>query len=268
MEKNAQINAFQGSNVTFRSKLRDFALSHSEEELLYIKDSHVFQIEDVTEDYIFGSYGRLEKLSERVLTRGRTEEDMEITNLESIKDLIESFTYFFLDVDNSDCVVLNNSKAPGFKNKFPDFLLHHFRLSGIYKHIKIVSRLCDSINQTIGEANEFTKISYTYTSNKIPTNEFLGFKEISGVKNNQIKTAAVQIYFEAGSDFQEMSKRLSNTEGYIDDFEKLKIETHNETIDVIDKILTKKVSIPLGEDQHDNIDLIKSILIDNITSHR
>ena len=268
LEKNNQLNIFQDSKSTLESKVSDFVSNHSQEDLLYIKGSNVVQIEDIADNYIFGSYGKIEKLSERLWTRGRTEEDMEITDLESIKELIESFTYFYLDLTEKDCIVLNNPRSPGFKTELPQFLLHHFRTSGIYKDIKIVSKLSDSIEQEIGRAKEFAKISYTYTSDKIPENEFLGFKEVSGVKDNQIKTAAVQLYFESESDFSEVSRNLSKTDEYIDSFDSLKIETYNETIDVIDKILTKKVSIPLDEDESENVDEIKSILIEYIASSR
>lgn len=267
LEKNNQISLLQHHPVTLAKKIKDFVDNYNDEELLYMNDSSIIQIEDITHAYIFGSYGKTTRLSEKQLTRGRAEPDMAITDLTTLEDLVESYTYFYLDIDKKECVILNNPNCTGFKSEFPKFLLLHFRLSAIYENIDIVNKLSDNIQQSIGKANHFANISYTYSSDKLPANDFLNFKEMSGIKNEQIKTAAVQLYFKAESNFKEVAKNLSSTDKYVDQFSTFKVETDSESIDVIEKMLTKKVSIPLDKDDLSDINIIKNILIENLTSY-
>lgn len=132
LSKNNQMNIFHNSTLTLIDRIREFVKDYNEEDMLYINESSIIQIEEITSNHIFGSYGKTERLSDKSLTRGRAEPDMMITDLTTLEDLVESYTYFYLDLDKKECVILNNPRCPGFKNEFSKFLLLHFRLSGIY----------------------------------------------------------------------------------------------------------------------------------------
>lgn len=267
LNKNNQMSLLQDKSVTLKDRIEDFVEKYDNKDMLYINNSNIIQIEDISSDYIFGSYGKTEKLSDKSLTRGRAESDMTITDLTTLEDLVESYTYFYLDLNKEECIILNNPNCPGFKTEFSKFLLHHFRLSGVYENIKIVNKLSEQIPESIGRSKQFAAISYTYSTDGVPDNEFLNFQEISNITHEQIKTAVVQLYFDANSDFEKVASTLSNTNNYVDKFSSFKIETDTQTIDVIEKILSKKVSIPLDEDQLNNTLIIKNILIENLINY-
>ena len=267
LQRSNQLSLFNDHSATLKSKIEDFADNHKEEDLLYANDTNIIEIESIADDHIFGSFGKIEKLDGKLLTRGRIQPNMEITNLATLRELIESYTYFYLDLNKEECIILYNSNCTGFRTEFSKFLLHHFRVSGIYNDILIENKLREDIPESIGRAREFSTISYTYTSDKIPKNEFLSFKEISGIKNNLIKRASVKLYFETEGNFKDIAQNLSNTYKYSDSFSSFKLETENETIDVIEKMLSKKVSIPIDEDDLHNIDLVKDILKEQLLNY-
>lgn len=267
LNESLQINFLNKNATTLKDKVKQLSENAKEDDLLYTNGSVIIQIEDFDENYIFGSYGKAENLSKRKLTRGRVKEDYTVTDLNSLKELVESYTYFYLDININECVILNNANCGAFKTEFPKFLLHHFRVSSIYKSIEISNKLSEKIGEDIGKSNHFASISYSYTSEKLPANEFAGFRELSGLTKDQIKTASVQLYLEPGFDYTESANILANTSKYIDDFSTFKIDTQEETINVIEKILSKKVSINIDEDDIDNLGKIKKILSENLISH-
>lgn len=250
-----------------QDKVEKFSNNLNEDELLYTNENVIIQIESCDKDHLFGSYGRTENPGNKQLMRGRTKEDYKVTNLESLKELIESYTYFYLDLNKNECIILNNYRCKGFQNEFPKFLILHFRLSSIYKDIMVVNKLSEKINEDISKSNHFARISYTYTSDKLPSNEFLNFKEMSGLEKEQIRTASVQLYLEPELNYKDNASLLSNTSEYIDNFSTFTIETEEETIDVIEKVLSKKVSINIDEDDINNLYEIKNILQSHLLSY-
>jgi len=267
LNKNLQLDLFHDNTITLQEKVKQLSKNAQEDDLLYTNDTVIIEIESFDENHIFGSYGKAENLSKRQLTRGRTKKDYVITDLESLKELVESYTYFYVDLNLNECIVLNNPNCSGFKTEFSKFLLHHFRVSSIYKSIEIVNKLSKEINEDIGKSNHFASISYTYTSEKLPENEFASFKELSGLKKEQIRTASVQLYLEPELDYTENANKLASTTNYIDNFTTFKIDTQEETINVVEKILSKKVFINIDEDDIDNLDKIKDILKTNLINH-
>lgn len=267
LDKNNQLNLFQNSSTTLKDKVKQFIKNDNTDEFLYTNESVVFQIEDIGYNFIFGSYGKVENLSTKSMTRGRLKQNMQITDLQSLKELVENYTYFYFDLDTEECVILSNPDCGGFKSEFSKFLLHHFRASSIYENIQVLNRIDENINESIGKSNHFANISYTYASDKLPENEFLNFRQLSGLKKEQIRTATVQLYLEPGLDYSKNAHNLSNTSNYIDTFSSFKIDTQNETINVIDKILSKKISIIIDENDIDNLKKIKEILKDNLINH-
>ena len=264
--ENPQINLFNG-NETLKDRFKDFSENAKESDYLYTNNSKIIEIKDVDENHIFGSYGKIENLSKKELTRGRTKEDYLVTDLDSLKELIESYTYFYLDINMKQCVILSNSKCTGFKSEFANFLKHHFRISGIYTSVRIVNRLSKNIRESIGRATNISNISYTYVSENLPENEFASFKEMSGLRSDQIKTANVRLFLEPKLDHQKSIKTLAKNFGSsTDKFDSFKIETDEEYIDVIEKTLSKKVSIKIDEDSLNNLDKINNILRDNLYS--
>lgn len=264
LSDNPQTTILNEHNITLKDKVRQLSKEAKEEDLLYTNDTSIIQIETLDENHIFGSYGKIENLSKRQFTRGRTKKDLNVTNLESLKELVESYTYFYLDLNTNRCIILHSSKCTGFKTEFAKFLIHHFRVSSIYSKIEVANRLSETISEDIGKANHFASISYTYTSGKLPENEFLNFMEISGIDKGQVKTASVQLYLNPELNYKKNAKKLAKTSDYIDDFSRLKIDTETEVIDVIEKILSKKISIKIDEDDVNNIDKIKNILKENL----
>lgn len=258
-----QLDLFSSKNLTLQNKVESFVNNHTDDELLYINkdDSVVIQLENISTDYVFGSYGRYENLDESSLTRGRHKKDF---YLQDVEDLIESYTYFYLDLNTNQIVLLNNSRITGFKTNFSKFLMTHFRVSSIYKSITVENKLSEDIDDRIGSSNHFSSIQYTYRPDSLPPNAYASFKEMFGLNNNQIKTAKVHLILDSSQSFSDSAKILATADK--SQFERLRIDTEEEVINAIEKTISKKVPITIDDDSLNELDAIERILADSLSN--
>lgn len=269
-EEDPQVSIFNTTSnyapLNIINKIKDFISTRKPEDNLYKNDDYLISILEIEEKYVFGTFGKIEDVSEKKLTRVRAKDSLEEGNIKNIKDFIERYTVFYYDIQNNSCITIHNPNVYGFKTQFAKFLMHHFKLSSIY-NINVINKINDSIPQKIKQLNKFSKISYKYSSDKMPENEFLSIKEISNIKNNQIRSASVELYLEPNSNYEESTKLLSETDKYINHFDTFKIHTEELTVDVVEKILSKKIDIELNEDDLNDLNLIKKELIKNLDNY-
>lgn len=260
--KNEQTSLFSTDNSSLQKKVEKFYESHTDDEMLYIskEDSVLIQLEELTPEYIFGSYGRFENLEDSRLTRARDRQDFDLQDLE---DLIESYTYFYLNLNTNEIVLLNNSRITGFKTNFSKFISTHFRVSTLYKNIAVVNKLSDDIDYKIGQATSLTSIKYSYTSENLPSNDFLSAEELFELKNNQIKSARIHLVLDPDENYTENVRKIAEADK--SQFDGLTIETKDEVIDAIEKTLSKKVSIEIDEESFNQLANIKEMLADNLS---
>lgn len=260
LEKTKQTNLFDNQQTTLQDKAEELSTKNDKTEMTYknLERSFIIEIESIARDYIFGSFGKLENFSNHDFMRGRRKEDY---NLSELEDLVESYTYFYLDLDTNKIVVLYNYKCKGFKKAFSLFLQNHFRVTSIYNDIKVVHQINENIPQTIGKSTNFLHINFSYTSDRSPENNYLGFDEMFGVKNNDVKSASVQLYLDPTTDKEGVRQKLKELSLFKKDkFNTFKIDTDEEVIDVIENRLSKKISIEINDNDINNINKIKELL--------
>lgn len=262
MPRQNQLSLFDDHNKTIVDKVSDFIQSSQSdnkddfnEDNFYVDNdsSSITQINRISTDYLFGSYGKLNRIKDSNLMRGRESKGFKVVPL---KDLLEDFTYFFLDLTSLKLVIIKNSKIHNIKKGFPNFLMNHFRLTSLYEKIELVNLLSDEITNSLGAKHQVTKIKYSYQPDKLPDNEFVTFREISEIETKQIKTATVSIEFKTNTIIDGIRESLDRFKDHKDKFKEMKLDNDQETINFMENQVSKKAFLELKEDQLEDEDYI------------
>lgn len=256
LEKTNQINLFETIDVTFKSKVTKFKENHDETDLLQINSKNIFTLVSFDEKHIFGTFGNVSDVIKGDHVRGRNREDLTV---EDINNLLEIYTYYYLDIETLNIAFLQNSKLADFKEPFKGFISSHFRISSIFDKISVVPLLSDDVPNIVGKKVPLISLRATYADDRLPDNEFLGIKEVTGIKNKDIKKASINISLK-----QDSKKSWKINPFKKEDYSELKLETESESIDLIEGIITKKVSIEVSKDELKNADIIKSRLKESL----
>ena len=256
LEKTHQTNLFEDIDITFKSKIKKFKENHDKTDLLQINIQNIFTLVSFDENHIFGTFGNVSDAIKGDHARGRNRENLTV---EDISNLLEIYTYYYLDAETLNIAVLQNSKLADFKNPFKGFISSHFRISSIFDKISVVPLLSDDIPSLVGKKVPLISLRATYADDRLPDNEFLGVKEITGIKNKDIKKASINISLK-----QESKKTWKIAPFKKGDYSELKLETESESIDLIEGIITKKVSIEVSKDELKNVDIIKTKLKESL----
>lgn len=259
LEKDNQINLLEENDITLEDRINQFIVQDdsSAQQFIANNKSYIFEIEDIDHDYLFGSFGKLNTPGGKTLTRGRDRENYDLKDLEH---LIESYTYFYLDITSKKIVTLYNSKCKGFKTAFGEFLSYHFRLSNCYRTIEVINQKSENIPETIRQSTQIGKVNYSYKTNQVPKGEFMDFKQAVNIDADDIKSAKVGIYFEPTANQESLINKLADLVQEKITFNTFKLYTNQAMIDVIEQTLAKKVQIDISEDEIDNLDKIKELL--------
>lgn len=259
LEKDNQLDLLEGGDITLEDRIHQFIVEDNSSARQFIGNnkSYIFEIEDITHEYLFGSFGKLDTPGGKTLTRGRDRENYDLKNLEH---LIESYTYFYLDISSKKIITLYNSKCTGFKSAFSNFLYYHFRLSNCYRTIKVINQKTENIPETIRKSTKIGKITYSYKTNQVPEGEYMNFKQPIDIDPDHIKSASVSLYFEPNANQEDFIDKLANIFSKKTTFNTFKLDTDQAMIDVIEQTLAKKVQIDISEDEIDNLDKIKELL--------
>lgn len=261
LEKTNQTNLFEDVDTTLKSKVAKFMINCDETELSQIKNNNIFTLISFDEEHLYGTFGNVSDVIKGEHARGRNRTDLSV---EEINNLLEIFTYFYLDLNSLNIALLYNSKIADFKKPFAEFITSHFRISNIFDTVSVIPLLSDDVPNFVGKKYPIMSIKAVYSDNKLPDNEFLSIKEIADISKNDVKNTMINISL----------KEIPNKSWKINPFKKdkyseLKVETASETIDLIEGIVTKKAFIEVDKDELKDIDIIKDkltqslLLIDN-----
>lgn len=257
LEKNEQINLFENEGITLEDKVEQLSLNHFESDKFQVVDNKVFMLESFDRAHIFGTFGKIDDISSGDHIRGRNRENYSV---ESIKNLIESYTYFYLDLSTKKLALLQNSSLPDIKNPFAKFIGTNFRVTGLY-NLQLVPVVTEEIPSKYGDEIPVLSAKISYSDDRLPENIFLNHKEILGISQSDIKKTDINITMKQGS---KTNKRLFKFKK--EEFSEIKLETEEETIDLINNVITKKVTIDLNSDELLDEKVIKEILKDLLTN--
>lgn len=261
-EKHSQLNLLEDNDITLSQAVENSSKSMKAYEKVYRKNNYIIEIQTINGNHIFGSYGNLSQVNPINTLRGRNIEDL---TEEEIKDLIEKYTYFYLDLDSNNLVLLYDSQVRNFEKNFSEFLLNQFRLTNIFKEIKIVQWFNENIEQNLGRHSHLTKVSVEYKSNSLPTNAFASIDEISDINNNSIRNAKISLSLDPTVSNQHFIKKVTNFLGKGEKYQQFKIDDEDEhTIDVISKTIVKKIKVEMNEEMFDDLEEIKNLLKTNL----
>lgn len=257
LTKNPQLSLLDSQDTTLQNKIEEFiAAPKNKSDYIQVSNKKVFHISSLDTSHIFGTFGKTDDIEKGDTIRGRNRENFSVENIEP---LVETFTYFYLDLNQKLIALIQKSELPDFKKPFSDFIGSHFRISGLFD-IKVVPYLSEDIENRFGKKTSVSKIKVSYASNQLPTNEYASTQETLDLAKSDIQKATLTMTMKPGvtKDFKRF-KSLNKNE-----YEDIIIENEDETIDLINGIITKKVTIEIDDDDMKNSNKIKDLLALNL----
>lgn len=252
LEESKMRSLFNEDEVALNDKVQQLSEKHYESDKFQVADNKVFMLNSFDKQHIFGTFGKMDDVSNGDHVRARNKENF---SLVSIQNLIESYTYFYLDLNNNQMAMLYNNSLPDVKKPFAKFIASHFRISGIYEDIQLVPLISEEIPNKYGNNIPITSAKYSYADNSLPNNEFLSPSEALGISNSDIRRADVKLIMNPGAKADKSKFNFKN-KGYTE----LKLETESETIDLINNVVIKKTTIDMDSDQLKDEEFIKHAL--------
>ena len=246
LELNPQIDMFE-HNVDLKKKVKVFTEYHTSDELRYVHSSnkYIVDIIDINEEYLFASYGKLNDYNKSRFIRVR---DKQKLTPQEYNDYIEMFTYFYIDFNTNNIVMLNSQLCKGFKKNIAEFLINHFKLSNIYETVEVVSTLNENISEVIDKTKAVQSIDIKYHSNQFPKNEFRSLPDLSTEDEQCIKSAHLRITFTPVPSSKSIVRNLiGSVRKKKDLYQSVGISTSDGEIEVLEQTVTKKVTHEFNE---------------------
>lgn len=263
LEKKRQINVFGDS--TLKEEVDKFRNTATEKDYTYLNrpDGVIIEVIKIDSSYIFGSYGRLANLEDGELIRSRNKDDY---SFEFIESLIETYTYFLLDLEKNQIILLHNNKCSGFITYFSNFLGAKFSLDEYYDIVSITAIKDSNIQEKLLQTTELDQIKFSYTSNQLLDNKFLSTNELYELEKSSIRQARVTLQIEPNIKNTKMLRTLSSEKNISQQFNTFELSTNQGLIDLVEKKIIKKISIKINEDQINNLGVIENLLLQNLYS--
>src|SRR5690625_714641 len=263
LEKKKQMKIFGES--TLKEEVRNFIDNSAESDYTYINrpDNVIIEIVSIKSHYIFGSYGRLSNIDGSELIRSRNKDDY---SSEYLEDLIETYTYFLLDLETNQIVLLDNYKCTGFNTYFSKFLGDKFNLNNYFDNISVIIKKEDNIKESLFKPNNIKKINIQYTSDQLVENKFLLTKELYKIKNSIIKNAKITLNLESTIENSKLKQLVSKDQKISQNFSKFDIETTDGLINLVERKITKKIFTRIDEDKLNDLIVIEELLLDNLVT--
>lgn len=252
LTKRAQTSLFSEDVSTLSEKVDQLSKNFNQADRFQVLENKIFTLISFDKAHIFGNYGKLEDFGDGDHVRNRNKEDLSI---EDIEYLVETFSYFYIDLKKDDIVLIKRSGLPDIKKPLEKFLSTHFKISIGWK-VEVIPEMSENIDNLKGKSVPVGKVKYSLSNENIPKNEFLSLNEISGINNSDIVEATVGITLKQGTETF-IDKMIDKSDKYRD----LKIENDEEEIDFIQNLVTKKVAISITKEQLKNQNDIKSLLM-------
>lgn len=246
-----QLRLFNNDESTLSDKVQQLHENHTALDTVQVQDKKIFQLLSFDKNHIFGSFGKVEDLKQGDHIRGRNKNNYSIENLDH---LVETFSYFYIDLTKDNIALIKRNGLPDIKKPLQEFLLSHFRISGNWE-VEIVPKFTDNVESIIGKKVPVAKIKYSVENASLHENEFLSVKEAYEISSEEIEKVTVNINLKKGNEtiIDKAIDKFSR-------FSEMKIENDEETIDIVERIITKKVTVEVESDQLKNEDEIMKIL--------
>lgn len=263
LEKKKQMKIFGES--TLKEEVRNFIDNSAESAYTYINrpDNVIIEIVSIKSHYIFGSYGRLSNIDGSELIRSRNKDDY---SSEYLEDLIETYTYFLLDLETNQIVLLDNYKCTGFNTYFSKFLGDRFNLNNYFDNISVIIKKEDNIKESLFKPNNLKKINIQYTSDQLVDNKFISPKELYELENSSIRNAKITLNLESTIENSKLKQLVSKDQKISQNFSKFDIETTDGLINLVERKITKKIFTRIDEDKLNDLIVIEELLLDNLVT--
>jgi len=263
LEKKKQMKIFGES--TLKEEVRNFIDNSAESDYTYINrpDNVIIEIVSIKSHYIFGSYGRLSNIDGSELIRSRNKDDY---SSEYLEDLIETYTYFLLDLETNQIVLLDNYKCTGFNTYFSKFLGDKFNLNNYFDNISVIIKKEDNIKESLFKPNNLKKINIQYTSDQLVDNKFISPKELYELENSSIRNAKITLNLESTIENSKLKQLVSKDQKISQNFSKFDIETTDGLINLVERKITKKIFTRIDEDKLNDLIVIEELLLDNLVT--
>lgn len=236
--------------------------SFKEKEIYPIRNEKIVEIIKFNNDIIFGSIGKIENINNNALKQQRESSTYKkIPKYDYLKDILfEDFTYFLIGNNFSDVVVLQNSEAPLINKTLPYLMGQKCReLKCSFIHPKLVDNLQKELNKFTEILKVDIAINNDGTSLINPT-----IKEVHNLSSSSVEKVTASVTLKKKTSNKQFIESLEDNS--LKNYSSFKIqgvnnETHmNESIDLIKKILTKKINIEISNNILLDTDNIMSIL--------
>lgn len=258
LNKTRQINLFIDDETTLSDKVQALQDNHTELDKVLSQNNKIFQLLSFDKNHIFASFGKVEDLKQGDHVRGRNKDNLQI---EEFSHYIETFSYFYIDLNTNDIALIKRSGLPDIKKPLQSFLSLHFRISGNWE-VAVVPKLTENIENKIGKKVPVSRIKYIVENNKIPDNEYLSINETLSITNDDMTKVSVNIDLKQGKEtiIDKAINKFSN-------YSEMVIENDTETIDLVENIITKKLTIDIDSKSLQNIESIKNILMNALRTN-
>jgi len=212
-----------------------------------------------SEECLFGSIGKLRNIKHNPLTRARNIETLNKSEINLPKDQkLEEFTYFYIDYNYNKALVLRNDDAPNFIKTLKLLFKNVRKISEKTQRFDIYPEIISDISSTLNKFIELCKIDLVYKDHLQETEQKNSYipsvKEIYEKYDNQLSKVALSLTFKNEIATHKILEEFKNNRNY-NDLENLKItgkvsanEDITDTVDLLKKIITKKVIIEIEND--------------------
>ncbi|MGF3114745.1 hypothetical protein ACQV2R_05125 [Facklamia sp. P12937] len=251
LENSKQLSLLTDDKTTLSDKVHALSEKYTDSDTFKVKNKKVFQLLTFDKYHIFGSFGKVEDLTQGDHIRARNKTNYSIEELEHF---VETFSYFYIDLSNNDIALLNRSGLPDIKKPLEEFLSSHFRISGNWE-VSIVPKFSENIENKLGTKVPVSKIKYVVENDKIPENEYASIKESYDISSSDMRkvTVCIDLLNQKDTFINKVVNKFKN-------YSEMTLENDDETIDLVEGIITKKHTIEIDNVQLKDTNSIKDLL--------
>ncbi|WP_244833403.1 hypothetical protein [Clostridium sp. BJN0001] len=215
-------------------------------------DNKIIEIIEFNDNYLFGSVGKLEDLNNNILERARKSPDLNTLKINP-NILIEHFTYFLISNNFKDIVILRNTEAPKLDSPLGEIMKKECpqELEKVSIFPKLVKNIDDELSKYIEILNVDIGFEHGESNNIIPS-----VKELKFLSDNSIDKTNISLTIKKEIANEKFLNSLKGKD--FKNYSAFKIHGINsqtditETIDLVSRILTKKVTIELADTDLNN----------------
>ncbi|BDU95400.1 hypothetical protein SNUCP5_15940 [Clostridium perfringens A] len=230
----------------------------------------IIDVLEFKNDYIFGSIGKLTDLNDqnKALIRKRDIKNKSIINKDDkVPFYLEDFTYFLIGgKDLSDIIVLKNSKAPNIEKPLKTRILE------VCPEVKvnIFAKQVENLTKSLKRLKKLCEISFVTNSEETKKGIRLSIKGIKNLSETKAEKISVSMTYQKDTITPELLEEITNNtyEGFV----RFDVTGHTsddsetqEIVDMVKKVVTKRVSIPISEDTLKDNNRIKSLLLHELS---